>query len=222
MISKWFFSLVIMLASLYTIVYMVSLVEISSYVNSRPDMKSIKAHWKDRFLVAVDSNQKIIGTIAFAEKNDIHWKGVPIEGETVEINSVLGKFSIKNWNAGSKSIENFGSYKRVSSKGNCKKTDEVSFGKGTRCKYILRNLFCSVWCSQVLWIFWFYFQWNKKKLFRRMAGISKTASWLFIYSMLQTPLAFSRTHFPNKLFISQNGQPTVYLQNYCIYGLFTL
>lgn len=59
-------------------------------------MKSIKAHWKDRFHVAVDSNQKIVGTIAFAEKKHIHWKDVPIEGETVEINSVLGKFSIKN------------------------------------------------------------------------------------------------------------------------------
>ena len=81
-----------MLASLYTVVYMVSLVEISSYVNSRPDMKSIKAHWEDRFHVAVDNNEKIIGTIAFAEKKNIHWKGFPVEGKTIEINSVLGTF----------------------------------------------------------------------------------------------------------------------------------
>ena len=81
-----------MLASLYTVVYMVSLVEISSYVNSRPDMKSIQAHWEDRFHVAVDSNEKIIGTIAFAEKKNIHWKGFPVEGKTIEINSVLGRF----------------------------------------------------------------------------------------------------------------------------------
>ena len=85
-----------MLASLYTIVYMVSLVEISSYVNSRLDMKSIKAHWKDRFHVAVDINEKIVGTIAFAERVNVHWEGVPVEGKTVEINSVLGKFSNKN------------------------------------------------------------------------------------------------------------------------------
>ena len=39
---KCFYSLIAMLASLYTVVNMVSLVEISSYVNSRPDMKSIK------------------------------------------------------------------------------------------------------------------------------------------------------------------------------------
>ena len=82
-----------MLASLYTIVYMVSLVEISSYVNSRSDMKIIRAYWNDRFHVAVDSNGKIVGTIAFAEKQDVHWKGVPVEGKTIEINSVLGKFS---------------------------------------------------------------------------------------------------------------------------------
>ena len=81
-----------MLASLYTVVYMVSLVEISSYVNSRPDMKSIKCHWEDRFHVAVDRNEKIIGTIAFAEKKDIYWKDVPVEGKTIEINSVLGTF----------------------------------------------------------------------------------------------------------------------------------
>ena len=93
---QFFRSLLIMLASLYTIVYMVSLVEISSYVNSRSDMKFIKAHWKDRFHVAVDSNEKIVGTIAFAEKENVHWKGVPVESKTVEINSVLGKFSNKN------------------------------------------------------------------------------------------------------------------------------
>ena len=87
-----FYSLIVMLASLYTVVYMVSLVEISSYVNSRPDMKSIQAHWEDRFHVAVDSNEKIIGTIAFAEKKNIQWKGVPVEGKTIEINSVLGRF----------------------------------------------------------------------------------------------------------------------------------
>ena len=81
-----FSSLIVMLASLYTVVYMVSLVEISSYVNSRPDMKSIKAHWEDRFHVAVDNNETIIGTIAFAEKKNIHWKGFPVEGKTIEIN----------------------------------------------------------------------------------------------------------------------------------------
>ena len=81
-----------MLASLYTVVYMVSLVEISLYVNSRPDMKSIKAHWEDGFHVAVDNNEKIIGTIAFAEKKNVHWKSVPVEGKTIEINSVLGMF----------------------------------------------------------------------------------------------------------------------------------
>ena len=89
------FSLMIILASLYVLLYLVSLAEISAFVNSRKDMLCIKSFWKDRFLVAVDSDEKIIGTIAFTENKDVHWKGVPIEGETVEINSVLGKFEVR-------------------------------------------------------------------------------------------------------------------------------
>ena len=81
-----------MLTSLYVLLYLVSLGEISAFVNSRKDKLCIKSYWKDRFLVAVDSDEKIIRTIAFTENKDVDWKGVPIEGETFEINSVLGKF----------------------------------------------------------------------------------------------------------------------------------
>ena len=160
-----------MLASLHTVVYMVSLVEISSYVNSRPDMKSIKTHWEDRFHVAVDSNDKIIGTIAFAEKKDICWKGVPVEGKTIEINSVLGTFQplfhldLHKLCRILYALKTLQSYQRVSPKGCCKKTDEISNGKSPEFKYIFGDLFCSIRCSQVLRIVWICFWRSEKKLF---------------------------------------------------------
>ena len=82
-----------MLTSLYTILYVVSLAEITSFVNSRKDMHSIKAYWRDGFHVAVDKNEKVIGTIAFIEKDDVHWREIPVQGKTVVISTVLEKVS---------------------------------------------------------------------------------------------------------------------------------
>ena len=82
-----------MLASLYAVLYLISLVEITAFVNSRKDMHSIKAHWGDGFLVAVDNNDVVIGTIAYVEKDDIVWQGVPVSGKTIVLSTVLGEFS---------------------------------------------------------------------------------------------------------------------------------
>ena len=51
-------------------------------------MHSIKAHWGDGFLVAVDNNDVVIGTIAYAEKDNINWKGIPVHGKTAVISTV--------------------------------------------------------------------------------------------------------------------------------------
>ena len=57
-------------------------------------MGSIKAHWGDGFLVAVDNNDVVIGTIAYAEKDDIVWRGVSVSGKTIVLSTVLVEFSL--------------------------------------------------------------------------------------------------------------------------------
>ena len=58
------------------------------------DQQTVFHIWGDGFLVAVDNNDVVIGTIAYVEKDDIVWRGVPVSGKTIVLSTVLGEFSL--------------------------------------------------------------------------------------------------------------------------------